>query len=192
MLKLLKPTSPEDLFIQRYDVLMSWALALTNHNRAQAEDLVHDAFIQFTLRRTDLAAIENADAYLNRMLRNMYLSQVRRATLAQESSFSIANYDSAEIGLRSIDARERTDVQDDLRQICQYACARKESSKAGCVLILRFFHGYYPSEIAEVLRVTRKAVDRYLLIARRESKLYLSDITALKFMREPTANNPRL
>ncbi|HLA12377.1 MAG TPA: hypothetical protein VJ023_17455 [Pyrinomonadaceae bacterium] len=42
MLKLLKPANPEDLFIQRYDVLMGWALALTNRNRAQAEDLVHD------------------------------------------------------------------------------------------------------------------------------------------------------
>ena len=186
MLKLLKHTSPEDLFIQRYDVLMGWALALTGRNRAQAEDLVHDAFIQFTLRRSELGAIENADAYLNRMLRNMYLSQIRRATLIQDSPFSIANFDSAEIGLRTIDPRERVDVQDDLRQICQYACVRKEGSKAGCVLILRFFHGYYPSEIAQILRTSRKAVDRYLLISRREAKLYLSDPNALRF----TAENP--
>jgi|SRR5215204_3196746 len=121
MLKLLKPSSPEDLFIQRYDELMSWALSFTNHNRAQAEDLVHDAFIQFTLRRADLAVIENADAYLNGMLRNMYLSQVRRATLVQDSSFSIANYDSAEIGLRSIDASERMDVQDDSVRVASWA-----------------------------------------------------------------------
>lgn len=184
MLKLLKPASPEDVFVQRYDLLMGWALALTDRNQAQAEDLVHDAFIQFTLRRSGLGAIENTDAYLNRMLRNMYLSQIRRATLIQDSPFSIANFDSAEIGLRSIDPRERVDVQDDLRRICQYACARKESSKAGCVLILRFFHGYYPSEIAQILRTTRKAVDRYLLISRRESKLYLSDPTALRFTSE--------
>jgi RNA polymerase sigma factor (sigma-70 family) len=184
MLKLLKPASPEDVFVQRYDLLMGWALALTDRNQAQAEDLVHDAFIQFTLRRSGLGAIENTDAYLNRMLRNMYLSQIRRSTLIQDSPFSIANFDSAEIGLRSIDPRERVDVQDDLRRICQYACTRKESSKAGCVLILRFFHGYYPSEIAQVLRTTRKAVDRYLLISRRESKLYLSDPTALRFTSE--------
>ncbi|HKZ78128.1 MAG TPA: sigma-70 family RNA polymerase sigma factor, partial [Pyrinomonadaceae bacterium] len=162
----------------------------TNRNRTQAEDLVHDAFIQFTLRRSELGAIENTDAYLNRMLRNMYLSQIRRATLIQDSPFSIASFDSAEIGLRTIDPRERVDVQDDLRQICQYACERKEGSKAGCVLILRFFHGYYPSEIAQILRTSRKAVDRYLLISRREAKLYLSDPSALKFTAGFTAEGP--
>lgn len=188
MLKLLKPASPEDLFIQRYDLLMGWALSLTGRERAQAEDLVHDAFIQFTLRRNDLGSIENTDAYLHRMLRNMYLSQVRRASWTHDSTFSIANYDSAELGLRSIDPLERVDVQEDLRQVCQYACLRKESSKAGCVLILRFFHSYYPSEIAQVLRITRKTVGRFLLIARRESKIYLNDPGALRF----TVENPRV
>jgi len=185
MLKLLRSASPEDLFVQRYDLLLVWALSLTSHNQAQAEDLVHDAFIQFTHRRGDLAAIENTDAYLNRMLRNMYLSQVRRAGLIQDSRFSIADFDSAEMGLRTFranDQREHLDLQDELRQICQYACARKETSKAGSVLILRFFHGYYPSEIAQVLHSTRMAVDRWLQISRREAKAYLVDPGALKFM----------
>jgi RNA polymerase sigma factor (sigma-70 family) len=189
MLKLLRSASPEDLFVERYQILMRWSLSLTGNDRAQAEDLVHDAFIQFTVRRSELGAIENTDAYLNRMLRNMYLSQVRRSALIQDSPFSIANFDSAEIGLRTSDARERVDVQDELRQICQYACARKEGSKAGCVLILRFFHSYYPSEIAQVLRTSRKAVDRYLLIARRESKLYLKDPNALRFTSENSPTN---
>jgi RNA polymerase sigma factor (sigma-70 family) len=192
MLKLLKPANPEDLFVQRYDLLLGWALSLTSHNQAQAEDLVHDAFIQFTHRRGDLAAIENTDAYLNRMLRNMYLSQVRRAGLIQDSRFSIADFDSAEMGLRTFranDQREHLDLQDELRQICQYACARKETSKAGSVLILRFFHGYYPSEIAQVLHSTRMAVDRWLQISRREAKAYLVDPRALKFMAVSQASN---
>src|SRR6266700_6848792 len=107
MLKLLKPASPEDLFVQRYDLLMKWSLSLTGNDRTQAEDLVHDAFIQFTVRRSDLGAIENTDAYLNRMLRNMYLSQIRRSAVVQDTSFSIANFDSFEIGLRAIDSLER-------------------------------------------------------------------------------------
>jgi len=113
MLQLLKSASPEDVFVQRYDQLLGWALSLTKHNQEQAEDLVHDAFIQFTHRRGDLAAIENTDAYLNRMLRNMYLSQVRRAGLIQESRFSIADFDSVEMGLRSFrasDPREHLDL----------------------------------------------------------------------------------
>src|SRR6266545_7083515 len=181
MLKLLKTANPEDLFVQRYDLLLRWALSLTAHNQALAEDLVHDAFIQFTLRRAELGAVENTDAYLHRMLRNMHLSQVRRAALIQDSRFSIANFDSAELGLRSVDPREDVTVQDELRLICQYACARKETSKAGSVLILRFFHSYYPSEIARVLRTNRTAIDRWLELARREAKTYLVDPHALKF-----------
>jgi len=60
----------------------------------------------------------------------------------------------AETGLRTIDPRDQIQVHDELRRVYQYACARKETSKAGSVLILRFFHGYYPSEIAKLLRLT--------------------------------------
>ena len=42
----------------------------------------------------------------------------------------------------------------ELRQVCQYACDRKETSRAGSVLILRFLHGYYPREIAQIMRAT--------------------------------------
>src|SRR6266540_4238936 len=182
MLKLLKAPSSEDLFIQRYDLMLKWGLSLTGNNRAQAEDLVHDAFIQFTLRRSELGAIENTDAYLHRILRNMYLSQVRRATLTEDSRSSIANFDSAEMGLRAIDPHDYIHVQDELRQICQYACARKETSKAGSVLILRFFHSYYPSEIVKILRSTRKAVDDRLRLARAEAKAALDRPESLAFI----------
>jgi RNA polymerase sigma factor (sigma-70 family) len=182
MLKLLKAPSSEDLFIQRYDLMLKWGLSLTGNNRAHAEDLVHDAFIQFTLRRSDLSCIENTDAYLHRMLRNMYLSQVRRAALIQDSRFSVANFDSAEVALRAVDPVDNLTVQDELRRICEYACRRKETSKAGCVLILRFFHSYYPSEIAKLLQSHRRTVDKWLEISRREVKLYLADPSALTIL----------
>lgn len=184
MLKLLKAPSSEDLFIQRYDLMLKWALSLTGNNRAQAEDLVHDAFIQFTLRRSDLNSIENTDAYLHRMLRNMYLSRVRRAAVILDS-FSVASFDSAEVALRTVDPIDNLTVQDELRRICEYACLRKATSKAGCVLILRFFHSYYPSEIAQILRTNRRAVDKWLELSRREVKLYLNDSASLRFLTEP-------
>ncbi len=43
------------------------------------------------------------------------------------------------------------------------------------MLLLRFFHGYYPVEIAQVLRSPRRAVDDWLRIARREARLYLEN-----------------
>ena len=191
MLKPWPATAPapshEDLFIQRYDWLMGWALRLTHNDRGLAEDLVHDTFVQFSLYRPELAAIRDLEAYLYTTLRNLHLAQVRWSATTQGRTLSIAEYDSAEIGLRETDAENKQRTHDALRQICHYAIARKESSKAGSVLILRFFHGYYPSEIAQVLRSPCRTVDNWLWIARREAKLFLTDPQRLKFIAEMPA-----
>jgi hypothetical protein len=80
-------------------------------------------------------------------------------------------------------------IHDELRAVCHYACVRKESSKAGSVLILRFFLGYFPSEIARVLGSTRKVADIRLQSARREARAYLDASERLGFMQGPAATN---
>lgn len=173
----------EEVFLGRYTRLRSWAIQLTEGDREQAEDLVHSAYIQFNLTRPDLNAIVNLDGYLYRMLRNLHLSQVRRSLRQQHRALSIIDYDSAEIGLQAADPRQQIRLQDELRQVCQYACARKETSKAGSVLILRFLHGYYPREIAQIMRSTREAVEERLRVARSEASQYLKNPNSLHFMR---------
>ncbi|MGH8700134.1 MAG: hypothetical protein ACREVR_03015 [Burkholderiales bacterium] len=194
MLKLWKtisaPESREDLFVARYERLLGWALHLTGQDRQRAEDLLHTAFIEFTLGGTDLAGIENLDGYLRTVLRNLHLSEVRKATRLAVQSLSLAEYDSAAMGLRTLDPQFRLRAQDELRAVCQYACRRKETSKAGGVFILRFFHGYYPSEIVRVLRGSSRAVSEWLRIARGEAKIFLEDPRRLSFMRERAASPP--
>lgn len=190
MLSLSKPSpnaSHDDLFIERYDRLLSWAIKLTDNNREMAEDLVQDAFVQFTFTRPELASILNLDAYLYGMLRHLHLSQVRRATRSRLQPLSIMEYESAETGLRSVDPRAQIQVQDELRHVCNYACVRKETAKVASVLILRFFHGYYPSEIVRLLRSSRAAVRERLRIARAEARLSLEDPKALGFIADDTA-----
>lgn len=182
----------EDLFLQLYYDLLSWAMYLTDRQRERAEDLVHDSFIQFTRTRPDLATIKDIRSYLFRVVRNMHLSHLRRWLQPSYAALSISDFDSAEAGLRTVAletdqaARQLQDVKlrvlSDLRHVCHYACARKEISKAGSVMILRFFHGYYPSEICKVMRTTRKAVEEWLRIARREVKAHQSDPLRLRFM----------
>ena len=185
MLKLWKAAaSHEDSFIERYERLLAWSLKLTGHDRQLAEDLLHDTFVQFTLSRPDLNSIHDLDGYLFAMLRNSHLSHVRRVPYVRTASVSTAEFDSVEIGLRATDVRDQIKVQDELRLICHYALLRKETSKAGSVLILRFFHGYYPSEIAQLLISNLPAVRKWLQLARNEAKLYLDSPTALAFMRE--------
>ncbi len=185
MLKLWKAAaSHEDSFIERYERLLAWSLKLTGHDRQLAEDLLHDTFVQFTLSRPDLNSIHDLDSYLFAMLRNSHLSHVRRVPYVRTDHLSMAEFDSVEIGLRATDVRDQIKVQDELRLICHYALLRKETSKAGSVLILRFFHGYYPSEIAQLLISNLQAVRKWLQLARNEAKLYLDSPTALTFMRE--------
>src|SRR5260370_3527471 len=177
--------NPEDQFILRYERLKAWALALTAGDQERAEDLVHDAFIQFTLRRVELGAIENLDGYLHRMLRNMFLSEVRRSSNLQQLPHSMADYDSAELGLRVVDPQTQMQVADELRRIGQYASERKETSKAGSVLILRFFHGYYLNEIAQVLRSPLPPLYHCLKIARPQAKLSPHTPPSFKFTSNP-------
>ncbi len=174
--------SHEEVFLARYGRLRLWALQFSENNRERAEDLVHDAFIQFTFLRPDLDTIRNLDGYLYAMLRNLNLSQVRRQQRLQNRTLSILDYDSAETSLRAVDPRGQIRLQDDLHQICRYACLRKETSKAGSVLILRFMHGYYPREIALLMRSSRQVVEERLRIARVEARQFLENPSALRFI----------
>ncbi|HEX7316607.1 MAG TPA: RNA polymerase sigma factor [Pyrinomonadaceae bacterium] len=177
-----KALSHEEVFLARYGPLRAWALRLTGGDAGRAEDLVHDAFVQFTFARPDLARVQNLDGYLYQMLRNLNISRMRRANRRRGDEPAVFEYDSAEFMLRAADPRDLIRVQDDLRQVCHYACVRKESSKAGSVLILRFMHGYYPAEIARFTGATREAVEERLRVARNEARQYLKDPESLRFI----------
>jgi RNA polymerase sigma factor (sigma-70 family) len=182
----------EELFTERYERLLAWALRLTNQDRPNAEDLVQDAFIQFVLGRTSLEEIENIDGYLRRMLRYMHLSRMSRsAEKVLDRTISISDYDSFDQGWRATEPAQRMQVKEELCQICAYASSRKESSRAGAVLILRFFHNYHPSEIAQVLRTSRHCVDQWQRIARSELKLYMTEGGGLRLMSTKLSPEPR-
>ena len=61
--------SHEELLMRLYDRMLRWALRLTGKQREQAEDLVHDVFVQFTLS-CEPESIANVEAYLYTMLKN--------------------------------------------------------------------------------------------------------------------------
>jgi DNA-directed RNA polymerase specialized sigma24 family protein len=159
------------LFTERYDVLFAWALHLTKNKREEAEDLVHDAFVQFVMGRTRLEEIENIDGYLRRMLHYMSFSRTNRSEQhLHESTLSIADGEFHRLGCTTIQPPRHMQALEELHQICAYACWRKESSRAGSVLILRFFHDYLPSEIAAVLNTTRHCADQWQRLARQEAR----------------------
>jgi DNA-directed RNA polymerase specialized sigma24 family protein len=186
MLNLLKITpTHEDLFIERYGKLYSWALHLCDQDEDSAKEILHDAYIQFTTASPDLNEVRDLNAYLYGLLRHLRQSQERLASRGRFQQLSIVDYESVETGLKSIDPRAQIQAQDELRVVCRYACSRKETAKLGSVLILRFFHGYYPSEIVLLLQSPRLAVDKWLLLARREAKAVLDNPKSIEVLGEP-------
>jgi DNA-directed RNA polymerase specialized sigma24 family protein len=94
--------SHEDLFIERYARLLRWGADLQGADGAAAEDLVHDAFLAFTLGQPDLDRIRDLDAYLYATLRNLHLSNVRRASHRFHAPIEVIDYDTAAIMLRNV------------------------------------------------------------------------------------------
>jgi RNA polymerase sigma factor (sigma-70 family) len=168
------PRSHEEEFIRRYDFLFSRCLQLTKQKDV-AEDLLHDGFVQFTINRPDLGPIQELDGYLCRLLRNLYYARLRLATWSPKNNLSLIDYDSAAMAIRSRDLCAEIHVQQELLRICRYAFIRRATCKKACVLTLRYFHGYYPSEIAKVINGSALLVRRLLSDARKEVKGLLTN-----------------
>ncbi len=159
----------EKEFVKRYSLLLSWCLRLTKH-REKAEDLLHDAFLHFTQTRPDLTYIKNLEAFLRTLVRNLYISRDWRVSIREGQKVYLEDFPSSETTFQSPSGREPALDQDEIACISSYALARKGSSKAASALILRFFHGYYPSEIAQVMKCSRGAVYELLRRARSEAR----------------------
>jgi RNA polymerase sigma factor (sigma-70 family) len=174
------------VFAERYDQLYVAARSLVNNDPGEARDLVHDALIAFVRHSPDLQKVNNIDGYLYTLIRNLVKAKKRRMNIHPIYELPIGNYNSAETGLAEAlnwryNPQPLLQLQDVLRVICEYACFRKESVKLGSALILRYFHGYHTSEIAQIMKVTASSVSQLLKLARAEVHLYLNDPKHLNF-----------
>lgn len=164
----------EELFFEYYPQVLEWASQLTHLDRADAEDLVQDFYVQVKCIDMLLAEVDEIEPYLFKILRNLHYTRLRRKGRSPISELSIAKYDSLERGLVAADRRHLALVHADLKEICEYACQRKSSAARASIFILRFFFGYRPSEVMKVVLASRTAVDRSLQLARREAQQYLN------------------
>jgi RNA polymerase sigma factor (sigma-70 family) len=168
------------LFLDRYQQLLNDARRIAGQPDA-ARDLVHDAFVQFVSQAPPLETVERVDAYLHGMLRKLHLSRRRRASVRLE--LAVSDYDSLDTALRLRHPERRMEVAHQLAAVCGYACVRKESSKTGSVLILRFFRGLYPEEIARISGLSTESVAQWLRLARAEARVALEAPGRIGFMR---------
>jgi DNA-directed RNA polymerase specialized sigma24 family protein len=182
-------TMAGDIFVKRYDQLLQWAFRLTRGDREQAEDLLHEAFVQFALRQRDLNVVDNIDAYLYTVLKHLHLASIRRGKRDPLNQMAVVEFDSVDLVLRSTMDGDQVKVQNDLRRICTFLCWRKATTKSASYLILRFFHGYYPEEIMRVALTSRNMVDHGIRLASSEAKVYLADPGRLRVMEARARQN---
>lgn len=176
----MKLNNYEEIFINSYSRLRVWAIQITEQDKELAEDLLHDAFIQFTRTQPELSNIENTEAYLYGIIRNLHLSYLRKKTRREKHTISIIDFETMRLGLKNTKLLDNFQIQEELKRICYFLCLRKESSKSASVMILRFFHGYFPSEISEVMQATPQVVKVRLNTARNEAKAINENVETLE------------
>jgi DNA-directed RNA polymerase specialized sigma24 family protein len=173
-LVLKRDASHEDVFLTRHDVLFRHALKLTRGNRELAEDLLQDAFVYFTQLKPELDGIQNLDAYLYTILKNLQATYLRKGMRDPLGDLAGVDYESAELGLRTTPASRRLDICDQLARICEYAYSHREQSRPHCLLLLRFFHNYYMDELVSLAGNSYPTVRKWLDEAQADIRQALS------------------
>jgi DNA-directed RNA polymerase specialized sigma24 family protein len=174
----------EGAFIDRYTSLLKWALQLTQGDQAAAEDLVHDAYLQFCRSGQSLGEIQNLDGYLYSVLKYLHQSNLKRTARFPLKVLSPIEYDNVVSSLQIPATDDGLSVQNDLRLLSSYLLSRKGSVKGASLLILRFFHGYLPADIVRMVRIAPLTFRQHLHSTRREAKSFLKSPEKLRQLHE--------
>ena len=185
-------SSAAEFLRERYGEVFAWCLQITGGDIHEAEDLIQDAFVLLSHNGVSTDDLHHVEGYIYAILRNLHRSRYERRR--RHVPLPILDYDSARLGLSVVDSSHLVIVADQLRGVCRFACGRKESSRAGSVLILRFFHGYYPSEISSILMSSRESVEEHLRAIRKEVWEFLAraDKPALVDFKAPASTDAEL
>lgn len=182
--KLEKVADHETVFLHHYPWLLERAVRLAHGTREEAHDLVQDLYVRFVLSKSDIDTSdeERLRGYLFRALQNLLTDRHRSRGSDPLTNHETVDYDSMESALAAVDRSGLLYIRSELSGICEYACLRRRTSRAGSVLILRFFLGYFPSEIVALLKTTPAAVHKLIETARLEAKAYLDRPESLHFV----------
>lgn len=162
----------QQFFRDNYETLKRWALRITRFNHDLAEDLVHDVYLKFSEKVAGADKVESQKAYLYVALKNAYITHLRRSA---KNVISLSDDNFVETGSMGFDPTRGILVEDELRAICDYACSRKSTSISASIVILRFFHGYFPGEVARILNRSMNSIESRLRVARQEARRYISN-----------------
>lgn len=179
---LVKRVTPEEVYTAKFEWLMRWAMHFCANDRQAAEDLVQDTFTQMLSSWERIRNLDQPEQFLYSCLRYGFLRQRRLERRILMEGLTSVDYDSMLVSARQARGQE-TEWQNELRRVVTFLCWRKEAIKSAGFLLLRFFHGFFPAEIAKIAIVPRTAVYDAIDYARRETKAYLNEPKKLQVLR---------
>jgi DNA-directed RNA polymerase specialized sigma24 family protein len=174
----------EKVFLDHYEWLLRRALQLSHGAQSAAEDLVHDCYVRFIQAASEIRLDDEnrLRGYLYRTIQRLAKSNYESEGRDAFQSLQPVDYDSIEFALASVDRSRLLFIRSDLARICEYCCLRRKTSRAGSVLIFRFFLNYYPSEIVQLLKASSVAVYKLTETGRLEAKAFLTRPESLHFL----------
>ena len=139
------------------DKMYRYALAIIG-NGQDAEDIIQDVFKKLWEERVQLSALDNTDAYVLRMVRNLCIDHIRKER-AHESRLEALMVES------DISYLEQEDLKDMGRLINKII--GKMPERYGTVLHLRDVEGYEMEEISQITGIDTATVRVILSRARK-------------------------
>ena len=173
--------TPEEVYTAKFDWLMRWAMHFCENDRQAAEDLVQDTFTQMLSSWESIRNLDQPEKFLYSCLRYGFLRQRRLGRRILMEGLTSVDYESMLVSARHARGQE-TEWQNELRRVVTFLCWRKKAIKSASLLLLRFFHGFFPAEIAKIAILPRTSVYDAIDYARQETKAHLSDPKKLQVM----------
>ena len=93
------PSTLDDLFVEKYEWLMRWAVYFAQGERATAEDMVHDTFVRFAVSHPKLDHEENAEKLLFKFLKYVHQEHLYRLQKYPHQNLSVDEFDSPPTGI---------------------------------------------------------------------------------------------
>ncbi len=142
----------DELVSERYPYLVGYALLLTG-DRADAEDLVHDALVATFGTRRRLASSGAAEGYVRRAIANRFIDKGRKSQRERRAFTRAAGGDGRGVRMMDVDVADRTSLGDALQTL---------PPRERAAVTLRYVDGLSTAETATTLGISDGAVKRYV------------------------------
>jgi RNA polymerase sigma-70 factor, ECF subfamily len=151
------------------DKIFRLALFLLS-DKAEAEDATQEVFVRLWNHKNDLSSVENMQAFVLRVTRNLCLDKLRTINRRQEENYTLSTNNVAEE--TTVNPHEQTEQRDILDMVKQQIALLPEMQRT--IITLRDIEELEFDEIAEITGLNENAIKVNLSRARKKIRDYFS------------------